>query len=327
MPEDCVLELVDIHVAFPVASDWRGRATRFAHAVNGVDLRIRRGEAFGIVGESGCGKSTLAQLIMGLVPASGGQVRRGTRADGTPINCQIVFQDPQSSLNPRLPAWRVVTEPLVVRRHGQRLPRAELRERARSLATQVGLRPEHMDRTVDAFSGGQRQRVAIARALASDPDVMVLDEPTSALDVSVQAQVLNLLQDLRAARGLTYVLISHNVSVIRHVCERVAVMYLGQVVEQGSVAAVFGDPRHPYTQELLAAVPRLDRPWKAAEQAVPDELPSNRTLPTGCFFRSRCPYAGPGCELPQKLGTRPDTPDHGYRCHRAVKGELPILKS
>ncbi|CAM5182453.1 Peptide/nickel transport system ATP-binding protein OS=Castellaniella defragrans OX=75697 GN=HNR28_002760 PE=4 SV=1 [Castellaniella defragrans] len=326
-----VLEARDIHVDFPVARDWRGRAVRFAHALNGVTLQVRRGEAFGVVGESGCGKSTLAQVLMGLLSPSSGSLRRLPRPDGRAANVQIVFQDPQSSLDPRLPAWRVIVEPLVVRRHdsgaaaGPGIPgRAgeapNLRSIAESLAAQVGLRPEQMDRYVHEFSGGQRQRIAIARALSSDPDVIVLDEPTSALDVSVQAQILNLLQDLRARRGLTYVLISHNVSVVRHLCDRIAVMYLGQVVEQGTAARVLADPRHPYTRELLEAVPRLDRPWADEAPAIPAELPSNRVLPQGCFFRDRCPWATQGCERAQPLEALADEPARRVRCHVALSG-------
>lgn len=309
-----VLELRDVRVWFPLSRDWRGRAVRHAHALNGVTLQVRRGEAFGIVGESGCGKSTLAAVLMNLVRPTEGELRRLPRADGRPSDVQIVFQDPQSSLDPRLPAWRVIIEPLVAA-GGQASGKADLRKRADALALQVGLRPEHLDRYVHEFSGGQRQRIAIARALAPSPDVIVLDEPTSALDISVQAQILNLLRELRRAHGLTYVLISHNVSVVRHLCDRVAVMYLGQVVEQGPAAQVLQAPRHPYTRELLDAVPRLDRPWPEAPLAEPAELPGNVVLPQGCFFRSRCPWATAGCERPQALLARPDAPLHAYRCH------------
>ena len=311
-PSDWVLDAQDIHVDFPVARDWRGRVVQWAHALNGVTLQVRRGEAFGVVGESGCGKSTLAQVLMGLLKPTQGALHRLPRPDGRAANIQIVFQDPQSSLDPRLPAWRVIVEPLVARH--QRADRAV----AESLAAQVGLRPEQMDRYVHEFSGGQRQRIAIARALVSDPDVIVLDEPTSALDISVQAQILNLLQELRRARGLTYVLISHNVSVVRHLCDRIAVMYLGQVVEQGPALQVLEDPRHPYTRELLEAVPRLDRAWPDDVPAAPAELPGNRTLPTGCFFRERCPWATAGCERPQSLEALPGADGRRVRCHVAL---------
>ncbi|HEX7385940.1 MAG TPA: ABC transporter ATP-binding protein [Castellaniella sp.] len=313
--EDWVLDAQDVHVDFPVARDWRGRVVQSAHALNGVTLQVRRGEAFGVVGESGCGKSTLAQVLLGLLQPTQGTLHRLPRPDGRAANIQIVFQDPQSSLDPRLPAWRVIVEPLVTRH--QRADRAV----AESLASQVGLRPEQMDRYVHEFSGGQRQRIAIARALSSDPDVIVLDEPTSALDISVQAQILNLLQELRRARGLTYVLISHNVSVVRHLCDRIAVMYLGQVVEQGLAPQVLGDPRHPYTRELLEAVPRLDCAWAEEAPAAPAELPGNRTLPRGCFFRDRCPWATAGCERPQALALLPDGEGRQVRCHVALLSE------
>ncbi|MFT0531960.1 oligopeptide/dipeptide ABC transporter ATP-binding protein [Castellaniella hirudinis] len=313
------LDVQGLRVRFPVLRDWRGRVAQSAHALNGVDLQVHRGEAFGIVGESGCGKSTLAQVLMGLLPLSAGAVRRPARADGAPVNIQIVFQDPQSSLDPRLPAWRVIVEPLVVRARGTAAGRTpELRARAAELAAQVGLRPETLGRYVHEFSGGQRQRIAIARALSSGPDVMVLDEPTSALDISVQAQILNLLRDLRRRHGLTYILISHNVSVVRHLCDRVAVMYLGQIVEQGPTAAVLRTPRHPYTRELLDAVPRLDRAWRDDGPPASVELPGNRVLPSGCFFRDRCPWATAGCEQPQAWYARPDSPEHPFRCHVAV---------
>ncbi|WP_322995684.1 ABC transporter ATP-binding protein [Castellaniella sp.] len=316
---DLALDIQGLQVRFPVRRDWRGRVVQSAHALNGIDLQVRRGEAFGIVGESGCGKSTLAQVLMGLLPPTAGRVVHLARTDGRTANIQIVFQDPQSSLDPRLPTWKVIVEPLVVRgrqaagRRGQ-----DLRARAAELAVRVGLHPEALGRYVHEFSGGQRQRIAIARALASDPDVIVLDEPTSALDISVQAQILNLLHDLRRQHGLTYILISHNVSVVRHLCDRIAVMYLGQIVEQGPTAAVLETPRHPYTRELLDAVPRLHRVWQDDGPVAPVELPGNRLLPTGCFFRDRCPWATAGCEQPQVLQAPTGDPAHQFRCHVAL---------
>lgn len=314
---DLALDVQGLSVRFPVRRDWRGRVVQSVHALNGIDLSIQRGEAFGIVGESGCGKSTLAQVLMGLLPPTAGQVRHPVRADGRATNIQIVFQDPQSSLDPRLPAWRVIVEPLVVR--GNKTAQgADLRARAADLALQVGLRPETLNRYIHEFSGGQRQRIAIARALSSNPDVIVLDEPTSALDISVQAQILNLLQDLRRRHGLTYILISHNVSVVRHLCDRVAVMYLGQIVEQGPTVAVLETPRHPYTRELLDAVPRLDKVWQDDGLMASVELPSNRVLPSGCFFQDRCPWATVGCEQPQQLQAREEDAARQFRCHVAV---------
>ena len=294
-----ILQLNDVRVRFPVSNDWLGRPRGFAHALNGIDLQVRAGETLGIVGESGCGKSTLAQLLMGLIEPSSGDLNWASRTGSEGRNnVQIVFQDPQSSLDPRLPIWRIITEPLYARGHGDR---AQMREVAAKVASQVGIRPEYLDRFPHQFSGGQRQRIAIARALSSDPDIIVLDEPTSALDISVQAQILNLLAELQRARNLTYILISHNVSVVRHMADRVAVMYLGQIVELGQAAQVLDQPRHPYTRLLLEAVPRLGVALHAEQVAAPTELPGNRHLPTGCFFRDRCSLCTVGCDKPQVL--------------------------
>jgi len=294
-----ILRLDDVRVRFPVSNDWLGRPRGYAHALNGIDLQVRAGETLGVVGESGCGKSTLAQLLMGLIAPSSGALNWSEGDSGqTGSNVQIVFQDPQSSLDPRLPIWRIITEPLYARGHASR---EQMRAVAAKVASQVGIRPEYLDRFPHQFSGGQRQRIAIARALSSDPDIIVLDEPTSALDISVQAQILNLLAELQRARKLTYILISHNVSVVRHMADRVAVMYLGQIVELGSAAQVLDQPQHPYTRLLLEAVPRLGVPLQADQVAAPTELPGNRCLPQGCFFRERCPMCTVGCEKPQVM--------------------------
>lgn len=294
-----ILGLQDVRVHYPMGKDWLGRPKALAHALNGIDLQVRAGETLGVVGESGCGKSTLAQLLMGLIkPTSGTLDWIYNNARERSSNVQIVFQDPQSSLDPRLPVWKVITEPLFVQRSA---PRRDMREIAARVASQVGIRTEYMERFPHQFSGGQRQRIAIARALSCDPDIIVLDEPTSALDISVQAQILNLLAELQRSRNLTYILISHNVSVVRHMADRVAVMYLGQIVELGSASEVLERPRHPYTQLLLEAVPRLDVAVDDAQVSAPTELPGNRNLPTGCFFRDRCPKATVGCDRPQAL--------------------------
>ncbi|MDE5193023.1 ABC transporter ATP-binding protein [Citrobacter freundii] len=305
------MALQDVHVNFPARKNWLGKVTERVHALNGLDLQIRQGETLGIVGESGCGKSTLAQLLMGMLkPSQGSYSRRGDKQHN---GMQMVFQDPLSSLDPRLPVWRTITEPVWIQK---RSPERERRMLAEDLAQQVGIRPEYLDRLPHAFSGGQRQRIAIARALSSEPDVIVLDEPTSALDISVQAQILNLLVSLQARRNLTYVLISHNVSVVRHMSDRVAVMYLGQIVELGDAQRVLTQPAHPYTRLLLDSVPKTGAPLAEDLVLRKTELPGNRTLPQGCFFRDRCPLATRGCEKKQAL-LKSDT-GCDVRCWRAV---------
>src|SRR5471032_1921898 len=285
--QDSLLALRDVRVKFPVKTDWLGRPRGYAHALNGIDLQVRRGETLGIVGESGCGKSTLAQLLMGLVKPSDGEVDWVYEsARERHRHVQIVFQDPQSSLDPRLPIWKIITEPLFALGD---TPKGEMRTIAAKVAAQVGIRAEYLDRYPHQFSGGQRQRIAIARALASNPSILVLDEPTSALDISVQAQILNLLAELQRRLGLTYILISHNVSVVRLMADRVAVMYLGQIVELGCAEQVLEQPKHPYTQLLLEAVPKLGVALDDAYVSAPTELPGNRVLPGGCFFLDRCP--------------------------------------
>ncbi|AUO22821.1 MULTISPECIES: oligopeptide/dipeptide ABC transporter ATP-binding protein [Pseudomonas] len=297
--QDSLLALRDVRVKFPVKTDWLGRPRGYAHALNGIDLQVRRGETLGIVGESGCGKSTLAQLLMGLVKPSDGEVDWVYEsARERHRHVQIVFQDPQSSLDPRLPIWKIITEPLFALGD---TPKSEMRTIAAKVAAQVGIRAEYLDRYPHQFSGGQRQRIAIARALASNPSILVLDEPTSALDISVQAQILNLLAELQRRLGLTYILISHNVSVVRHMADRVAVMYLGQIVELGCAEQVLEQPKHPYTQLLLEAVPKLGVALDDAYVSAPTELPGNRVLPGGCFFLDRCPRRTQGCERPQRL--------------------------
>jgi peptide/nickel transport system ATP-binding protein len=319
-----ILTLQDIHVQFPIGMDWLGRSKEFVHALNGVDLDIRPGETLGVVGESGCGKTTLAQVVIGLVrPSSGSMTGQRPGGDGAGASMQIVFQDPQSSLDPRLPVWRVISEPLYVQRRG-RISRSDMRRAASEVAAQVEIPPDYLDRYPHEFSGGQRQRIAIARALVTEPDLILLDEPTSALDISVQAQILNLLNELQRRGGLTYLLISHNVSVVRHMSDRVAVMYLGQIVELGRTEQVLYEPSHPYTRLLLESVPQLG--VAVAEDAVSasTELPGNRHLPTGCYFRDRCAMACKGCERPQALQAVSGGSAQSVRCHLQT-GEAPCL--
>jgi len=260
-----LLEAVDITVRYPRGHDILGRTTGMHTAVDRVSLRIAEGETLSLVGESGCGKTSFANALVGLVPIAAGRITyRGadvdTRDAATRREIQIVFQDPQSSLDPRWPAWRIMTEPLTV---GASPGRSELRDKAGELCGLVGLDPASMDRLPHEFSGGQRQRIAIGRALSVRPRLLVLDEPTSALDVSVQAQILNLLLDLQDRHGLTYLFISHNVAVVRHISDTVAVMVEGKIVEQGPAAEVLDHPSHPYTRNLLDAVPSLERSFAA----------------------------------------------------------------
>ena len=269
-------------------------------AVDGVTLTVARGETFALVGESGCGKSTLATLILKLNPLSGGRITfagedvrelRGRAAKRYRSRVQAVFQDPYSSLNPRLKVRTILAEPLLA--HGT--PRGDVSAKVSRVLSLVGLAPDAAGLYPHEFSGGQRQRIAIARALILEPDLVVLDEPISALDVSIRAQILNLLQDLQAELGLTYLLIAHDLALVEHVADRVAVMYLGQIVEVGAKVDVFDSPRHPYTQALLAAVPRPDPRAPRASGQVHGEIASPLAPPSGCRFHPRCPHAMDAC--------------------------------
>src|SRR5947209_6032210 len=305
-----------------LVSRIRGRKQERLHAVDGVDLQVFPGEALGLVGESGSGKSTLARALVGLQPLSRGEIRfegevlpaKRTRAQRRRM--QIVFQDPYSSLNPRMTVRQVLAELLRVHKV---TPPERVEERCLELLDLVGLRPDALNAYPRQFSGGQRQRVAIARALALEPDVLVADEPVSALDVSVQATVLNLLAELRDRLGLTVLLIAHNMAVVRHVCDRVAVMYLGRIVETAAADELFADTRHPYTQGLLQAVPRLV-PGRASEAAaVVGDPPSPIRIPSGCRFHPRCPIAAePLCsDDDPPLAPGADRPAHAAACHFA----------
>jgi oligopeptide/dipeptide ABC transporter ATP-binding protein len=313
-----LVEVRGLRMEYPV----RGRRGEVLRAVDGVDLELHHGEALGLVGESGCGKSTLGRCIVGLEDPTAGEVRyAGTRMTASRSGAdrrriQMVFQDPYSSLNPRMTVRQTLAE--LLRAH-KMVPRERIEDRCRELLDVVGLGPRCLDAHPRQFSGGQRQRISIARALALEPEVLIADEPVSALDVSVQATVLNLLEDLRAKLGLTMLLIAHNMAVVRHACDRVAVMYLGRIVETAPGGELFADARHPYAQGLLRAVPRLV-PRRAEEAAgVAGDPPSPINLPSGCRFHPRCPLAqAPLCvEQDPPLTPGPEQPSHSAACHFA----------
>ena len=318
---DVLLEVEDVTKHFPITE-----GIVFKHevasvkALDGVSLSVRRGETIGIVGESGCGKSTLARVIMRLIEPTSGSVR----FDGTDITqlsqhdmrrfrreLMMIFQDPYASLNPRRRVGAIVAEPLEVHGLGTE---AERKRRVQDLLEVVGLNPEHYNRFPHEFSGGQRQRIGIARALAVNPKLIVADEPVSALDVSVQAQILNLLKDLQAEFGLTYIFIAHDLSVVRHISDRIAVMYLGHIVEVGSAEELYDNPKHPYTASLLSAVPK-GTAGGHNRVLLAGDVPSPIDPPSGCVFHTRCPKA-------RMVSGRPDEVPENCRTEFPLLGEV-----
>jgi oligopeptide transport system ATP-binding protein len=325
-----ILELVDVRTHFPLYEGFlRRRPAGAVKAVDGVTLTLHRGEVLGLVGESGCGKSTLARTILQLIPTTGGSVRMGGRdlARCTPKellaarrDLQMVFQDPYASLNPRLTVFDALAEPLHVH---QVCPPAAIPGRVAELMRTVGLAPRFMQKYPHEFSGGQRQRIAIARALALEPKVIVADEPVSALDVSIQAQILNLLAQLCRKMNLSLIFIAHDLSVVKHISDRVAVMYLGKIVELATVDDLWRHPRHPYTDALLSAVPVPDPDHADRRERIilVGDVPSPIAPPSGCRFHPRCPKAAPECVstepvLEPHLG---DSADHTAACHFPVE--------
>jgi len=321
-----LLEVEGLAKHYPIRRGLiRRRDIGAVRAVDGVSFRLMRGETLALVGESGCGKSTIARLALRLIEPSAGIVRfEGmdiTDLAGAPLRrlrrrMQMVFQDPFASLNPRMQVGAIIEEPLILHHLGDA---AQRRARVAELLELVGLAPYHANRYPHEFSGGQRQRIGIARALAVEPSLVVCDEPVSALDVSIQAQVVNLLKDVQARLGLSYLFIAHDLAVVKHMADRVAVMYLGRIVEIGPKSAVFAAPRHPYTRLLLAAIPRPD-PHRRTEAIPVGELPSPLAPPGGCHFHPRCGFATELCRraTPQ---LRSDVIGHGVACHHA--DELP----
>jgi oligopeptide/dipeptide ABC transporter ATP-binding protein len=315
-----LLQVRDLEKRFVVRRSLVGRPLAEVRAVDGVSFDIKAGETLALVGESGCGKSTVGRLILRLIEASAGSVQFDGKDVGTlgtedlralRSKAQLIFQDPYASLNPRMTVFDTLAEPL--RLHTQ-LSAADRRDRIAALLETVGLRPEAAQRYPHQFSGGQRQRIAIARALAPGPKLIVCDEPVSALDVSVRAQVLNLLRDLQQKFGLAYLFISHDLSVVKHIADRVAVMYLGRMVETGQTDALFADPRHPYTRALLSAIPLPTPVKRPARALLPGDPPSPISPPSGCHLHPRCAHATQlcGADRPALVA---DASDHATACH------------
>jgi oligopeptide/dipeptide ABC transporter ATP-binding protein len=323
-PAEPLVEVRGLRKAFPIQRGLFGGVAGQVHAVDGLDFAIAPGETLGLVGESGCGKSTAGRLLLRLIEPTSGQVLfRGTditRLDARALlpfrqRMQMIHQDPYASLNPRMPAGEIVGEPLTIHGMGNR---AERLERVAALFARVGLRPDQLHNYAHEFSGGQRQRLGIARALALGPELIVCDEPVSALDVSIRAQILNLLMDLQDESGFSYLFVSHDLAVVEHISHRVAVMYLGRIVELTDKATLFDEPLHPYTEALLEAVPvpkvRAGAGRKARRRPLEGDVPSPINRPAGCHFHPRCAYAHARCRA-EEPALRAVAPGHWVACH------------
>jgi peptide/nickel transport system ATP-binding protein/oligopeptide transport system ATP-binding protein len=321
-----LLEVTDLSRRFVARRSVFGKATAHVNAVDGVSFTVGAGETLALVGESGCGKSTVSRLVLRLIEPDSGRIRFAGRDllkfDAAELRAfrreaQIIFQDPYASLNPRMTVSQILSEPLVLH---DLLPRARHRARVEELLQLVGLEPRFARRYPHEFSGGQRQRIAIARALAVEPKLIICDEPVSALDVSIRSQILNLLRDLQRRLGLAYIFVSHDLAVVKHIADRVAVMNLGRIVETADADALFASPHHPYSRALLSAIPIPNPRARRGRILLEGEMPSALDPPPGCHFHTRCPYAVDRCRLERPLLVA--TPDgHATACHRTT--ELP----
>ena len=325
--DDLLLDVKGLKKHFPIRRGVLRKVVGSVRAVDGVNLYVRKGDTLGLVGESGCGKTTTGRTILRLLEPTEGQIlfddpglgrvdlAQMSRYELSPVrrNMQIIFQDPFSSLNPRMTVGRIVGESLLINKvaRGQ-----ELQDRVADLLRVVGLRPEYMSRYPHAFSGGQRQRIGIARALSLNPTLIICDEPVSALDVSIQAQVLNLLEDLQDRFNLTYLFIAHDLSVVEHISDRVAVMYVGKLVELADTDELYYGPKHPYTEALMAAVPKPDPRRRGRPIKLPGEVASPANPPPGCYFHPRCRYAQDRCAV-EEPQLEEISGGHWVSCHRA----------
>lgn len=317
-----LLEVKDLKKYFPISEGKFGKPSRFVKAVDGVTFEIKKGEAFGLVGESGSGKTTIGRTILrmhdkteGSVTFNGMDIHKLSRKELQKLRpkMQYIFQDPYSSLNPRMRIGDAIGEPLL---HHGLVSKEEMREKVKEVLELCGLATYHIDRFPHEFSGGQRQRIVIARAMALNPDFIVADEPVSALDVSIQAQIINLFSDLKEQKNLSYLFISHDLSVVEHLCSRIAIMYLGKIVEIASRDELFNNPKHPYTKALLSAVPIPDPTIKRNRIILKGDIPSPANPPKGCRFHTRCPYATDLCkEVNPELRALGE--GHEVACHLA----------
>lgn len=327
-----LLEVKNLHKYFPIRKGFFHKTVGHVRAVDDVSFFVNEGETLGLVGESGCGKTTTSRCILRAMPPTSGEMlfraKDGLTVDLAKLNrrelrplrpqMQMIFQDPYGSLNPRMTLFDIVGEPLLVNGMAKR---KEREERVAELLRLVGMRPEYMQRFPHAFSGGQRQRIGIARALSVNPRLVVADEPVSALDVSVQAQILNLMLDLQKRLNLTYLFVAHNLSVVKHICDRVAVMYVGKLVEMTNAERLYRTPKHPYTAALMAAVPVADPRIKSGNVELKGEVPSPASPPSGCYFHPRCEYAVDKCRT-ETPAFREIMPNHFVACHRADELKL-----